>query len=470
MNVIKSTAIFTISNVLRQVIAFIYFSFLANYLLPSDLGKYFLIITINSIALLVVDLGLNTIFLREGAKYEDKIKDYLLNILSLKILFSVFIYILIYLSSYLFTKANDIRPLLLVAGFNFIINNLSTLFYSFLRIKKKIIYEAVGSVLSQVIIFVVGLVVMNYKASLINLFLVLLIGNLANFIFAFIILSVNYTFRFRFKFNKTLLKKFLSLSWPFLISALLFGFYSRVSIVFISKILSFEYLGYFSIPFKIINSLIFLPTAMIGVIFPSLSYAFHKDKKQAGFLIKNSYKYLILLNSLILIIFFWPIKTIFVKVYSYDFINSVWPMRIFFISGFFIFLNVFNGAILNSSGWQKKQTYYTGLVTIFGTIVNILLTWFFGLNGAAFSFIIVNSVLFFLTSSFIYKKVIKIWDKDFLNFILLIFVFNILGLIGGYFLQFNFYLNLMYNIVIFMWLMKRTNLLNRRLWFNLLKK
>ena len=71
-NIAKNTSFFTFALVLQKVVTFVYFTILARNLLPEDLGKYYFAISFATIFMLIADLGLNNVLVREVAKRKNE--------------------------------------------------------------------------------------------------------------------------------------------------------------------------------------------------------------------------------------------------------------------------------------------------------------------------------------------------------------------------------------------------------------
>ena len=84
-NIAKNTSYLTLALIIQKVISFSYFTLLARYLGPADLGKYYFAISFTTIFAIFIDLGLANVIIREVAKEGAKAGKLLANVLGLKL-------------------------------------------------------------------------------------------------------------------------------------------------------------------------------------------------------------------------------------------------------------------------------------------------------------------------------------------------------------------------------------------------
>src|SRR3989339_351685 len=96
-SIVRNTAYYTVASVGQKIISFVYFSLVARMLGPVDTGKYYFTLTFTTIFVVLVDLGLTNVLIREAARNKEKSQAYLANVLWCKLGLGVLIYALIIL-------------------------------------------------------------------------------------------------------------------------------------------------------------------------------------------------------------------------------------------------------------------------------------------------------------------------------------------------------------------------------------
>ena len=66
----------TIASVGQKICAFVYFTILARYLGPEDVGKYVFTLSFAAIFVILIDLGLTSVLIREGARHKERLQKY----------------------------------------------------------------------------------------------------------------------------------------------------------------------------------------------------------------------------------------------------------------------------------------------------------------------------------------------------------------------------------------------------------
>src|SRR5574344_1337101 len=84
-NIAKNTSYLTTALILQKIISFTYFTLLARYVGPANLGKYYFAISFTTIFAIFIDLGFANVLTREVAKDSERAQKWFSNILALKI-------------------------------------------------------------------------------------------------------------------------------------------------------------------------------------------------------------------------------------------------------------------------------------------------------------------------------------------------------------------------------------------------
>jgi len=92
-SVAKNTAFITIASIAQKVISFVYFTLIARNIGAESTGKYILALSFTTIFVVFIDLGLNQVLIREGAKSKDNLQKYLSSVLFTKLFLGVLTYI-----------------------------------------------------------------------------------------------------------------------------------------------------------------------------------------------------------------------------------------------------------------------------------------------------------------------------------------------------------------------------------------
>jgi len=135
--VARNTTFMTMALVIQKVLSFFYYAYIARGIGDVGLGKYTFALSFTSIFVIFMDFGLGPVLTREGARDESKIKSYLSNIVSLKIVLIFISMIALFVSLAIINHSGSIPQdtlnLTYLATLIIILDTLTFTFYTVFR-------------------------------------------------------------------------------------------------------------------------------------------------------------------------------------------------------------------------------------------------------------------------------------------------------------------------------------------------
>jgi O-antigen/teichoic acid export membrane protein len=404
-SVTQNTSFLTIASVGQKAISFVYFTIIARLVGVENTGQYFFAIAFTTIFAVIADFGLSSVLTRETAREPDKTSEYFNTIFWSKILFGFVAYALVIITVNLLNYSELTKTLIYLSGITMFFDNLHACNYSIFRAKKNLIYESIGIVGSQMITLSVGTVALFAGLPLYWLILAYTIPSFLNFLYTTIFLKKVYIIRYAPVWSKKIFKYFILMAAPFALAGLISRLHSYSDSMLMSKMLSPEELGWWSVPYKITFAFQFLPVALSASVYPVVSEIFIRDKGEVERLFYKSWHYLLLVSAPICLGILALAKPIIFRVYGPDYAPSVMVLRILIPSLIFTFLALLNGAFLNAINRQKIQTLVVGVALSVSVILNLILLPRVGIIGAAVSALISHFIFCWLGFYFIKKHI-----------------------------------------------------------------
>jgi len=150
---LRNTIIVLTAKVIARLIALFTVLYMIRRLGPEHYGSFTVTINLTAIVSVVLDLGFNVLFVREGARNRGEIQRYLRNVMSLRVLMSV---------ASLAVLAAVLYPLglgayLIPGFFLMVLTSYSTLLRNGLYAVQQLGYEAVAVVLESVVLLLLVL-------------------------------------------------------------------------------------------------------------------------------------------------------------------------------------------------------------------------------------------------------------------------------------------------------------------------
>ncbi|HLC70268.1 MAG TPA: flippase [Patescibacteria group bacterium] len=415
--VTQNTSFLTVASVLQKIISFVYFTIIARIIGVENTGQYFFAIAFTTVFTVVADFGLGPVFTREAARAPEKSEKYLNTVITSKILFGIAAYLLVVLFANLLNYPALTKHLIYLSGVTMFFDNLHAGYYALFRARKNLKYEAVGLVGSQFLTLVIGTIALVLKWPLIWLIGAYTIPAFLNFLFSSYFAHQVYKLKYYFSLSKDILKWLLPMALPFALAGLLGRLYSYSDSIIMSKFLSPESLGYWSVPYKITFAFQFIPIALATSVYPVMSGLHVSEPGKIGELFQKSWRYLLILVlplSLGIIILAEPI---ILHLYKPTFAPSIPVLQILMVSLIFGYLSFITTALINATNHQKVQTTLVGLALVVNLSLNFLLLPRLGIVGAALA-ALGSNVTLCLSGYYFSSRYAKLDHKRIMGFLL----------------------------------------------------
>jgi len=409
--IVKNTILFTGALLGQKIISLGYFFYLSSRLGPEVLGAYVWALSFTTLFSIGMDLGLSPILIREAAKTDTQDEKYLRTVIGLKLPL-IFITLIISLFVLFLTKSDPIIiALVLGATGVMLFDAFSLTFYSFLRSKQKLGYEAMGIIIFQMITLVGGVLLLELTGNIVMVMLSLTTASFVNMIYSGIIIKKKLGYSLRPMFDKPTVKYFFRIMPAFALSGIFVRIYNVSDSVLLGYMKDNASVGLFSIPAKAVTAFqALIPGAFQATIYPSMSNYYATSRERLINLFEKSFNYLTFVSipiALGLFIIAGPVLQNFWPKYT----EATLTFKVMALAIPFIFLAFPTGLLLRAADRQNANTLNRGIITVIAVVMNILLIPKYGVLGAGISYLVVNIILLFLDFIFV-EKVIKYSKKN----------------------------------------------------------
>ncbi|TMC39781.1 MAG: flippase [Chloroflexi bacterium] len=286
---LRNTVIVLTAKVAARLIALVTVLYMVRWLGPPRYGSFSVLVNLTAIASVMLDLGFNVLFVREGARDHQAIQRYLRNVMSLRLLMSAAAFVIL---------AALVIPIGLVVLM--VLTSYASLLRNGLYAVQQLGYEAIAVVLESAILL--GLVVYGVQTR----------QGVAYFIWAY---AIQYAFScvyfsailawkriatIGWSLEPTLLREWFWKGLPFALTFVLTIIYFRIDQPLIDVFRGLEEAGLYGAAYKPIESLLFVPITFLSIVFPVLS-VYHRDRpRELLDAVNRFYKGLLLMG--------WPVS------------------------------------------------------------------------------------------------------------------------------------------------------------------
>lgn len=394
-NIAKNTSYFTFALILQKVISFTYFLILARNFIPDDLGKYFFAISFTTIFAIFIDLGLSNVLTREIAKHQEKAGELLSSVMFIKIPLALISLIAVFISINLLGYPELTKQMVYLSAVCMVLDSFSSAFFSCLRGFHNLKYESISSIIFQIIVFGLGLLIIKFNFGLKYQMLALVAASIYNFLYSSWLIKFKKKINLFTDFNYTVIQNIIKVSVPFAIFGIYQKLYMFLDTVFLSFYAGDKAVGLYSVSFKIIFALQFLPMAFTASLYPAFSSYWKSNREQLAITFERAMNYLIIISLPI------SIGTVFLAdkillLLKPEYFEAKLSLQIIMVALVFVFINFPIGSILNACDRQKTNTNNMGIALMLSIILNLILIPKFQAVGASITVLITNIVMFML--------------------------------------------------------------------------
>lgn len=407
---IARNTIFIIGALVGQkVLSFLYFTIIARVMGVEDTGRYFLAVSFGLLFSVLADLGLAPFLVRESAKLREGVATQLRGILGLKAILLVSAFVGMNGIALVVPYPSITRQLIMIVSISILFESSNLTLYSILRGWQRLEFESIGIVVGQAIALCFGVVTLFFFRSLHLLVVGLLLGNVANFLWA-IMLMRRFHVPMAFSFSTVALRQTFVAIIPFALAAV----FTRVTGFVDSFLLSIfgteTMVGLYSVPFKVTFALQFIPLGFAASLLPAMSALAEHDKKALARTFVKSSLYLFFIVLPVAFGIAGLADRIIPEVFGLAYQDSVRAQRLLVFSLIFIFLNFPIGSFLVAVRRQLLNTTLLGVAMLVNIVANLLLIPRFGIMGPAVASLVANALLFVLGFFFVARSIALPYD------------------------------------------------------------
>lgn len=384
--VAKQASFLMLASTAQKAISFLAFTFAARVLGVSDIGTYFYLLSISSLAGAWTDLGLTPVIIRSFSSSDEegwrlvrmavRVKALLIPLAGLGAL------------TYLFFADSFDRahiPLLVIALLIMAEDAVSLLGYGILRGKQRLDRESLGMVLGQLVSSGALVFAVWMGWGPVGALTALALGSLWHVVWSLGWVKrlarppaiVDETFEWR---------KLFRLAYPFALAGLFVRIYSSVDSLLIKHWQGTEAVGQYGVAYKLTYALQFLPLAFVAALYPALSAAFAKqDEKSLVETSLGAWRFMALLGFPLAATLSGFAPRLLPWLYGAAFAPAALVLTVLAWVLPTIFLDFPVGSYLNATHRAEQKTAAMGITMVVNVLLNVFLVRWFGPVGAAWS-------------------------------------------------------------------------------------
>jgi O-antigen/teichoic acid export membrane protein len=405
--VVKNTVVRTGAEVLNFALSAIFLIYVARHLGSEDFGKYSFALSFAALFIILTDMGLHTIFIREVAKEREGTGKLLGNILVIKFILAFVYFFLLYITINLMHYPHETKNLIYIMGFFVLGTSILDLFNSLFRAYERMEYEALIMFLNRLAVVIFGIITLYLGYGLKAFLIAILIANLL-MIFPSSFLAFKKFSVPRFEMDKVLWRRLFKEAIPV---GLMMGFtaiYLKIGIVILSIVKGNSAVGLYSAPHRLLEALIIFPTFFLAALFPVFT-RFHKSSRDSLFkAYEGSFKLLLILILPIAVAMTVISDKFTIIIFGMEFIQSAIVLRILIWACLLMSLNTLLSYLIIAIGKQHFNIISFGISALTSVILNVLLIPSYSYVGTSLALVGSQIILFIFSFSFISSQLSRL--------------------------------------------------------------
>ena len=408
--IFKNTFWLILSEIVSKLLFFILLILIARYLGVKEYGVFSFVFAFVSFFSIFVDSGFNILIVREVVRDKSLIKNYTGNIITIKLILGVIIFIVVMAMTQLLAETPAVRALIYLATLWMIGNSFITFLQSVFRVFEKMQYEALSKIIYFTSLFLIAGLVLWQDLGIRLLISSYVATMLLSLIITLILVRKRFV-KFQLKIDFDLWKVLFQKAWPFIFSGAFFIIYFKIDTIMLGILSTNAEVGIYSAAYKIYAGVFIIPEMITQAFFPKLARAYKKDKKELKklfFYFKNT---LIIISILLFALIFSGSDFIISLAYGIEFHDAILILKILSTILLFRLFTYIYGWFLTSTDEQKRKVKFQAFCAFLNVILNYFLIIKYQAIGAAVATLITELTLLLLYYVCFKKKWRAIYNK-----------------------------------------------------------
>jgi O-antigen/teichoic acid export membrane protein len=345
--------------------------FIARLLGDIDFGKYSFAIAFPTIFILFLDLGYETLIVRDVARDKSLAYEYLNKLLTFRILLTPLIIFLIIATITIAGYPESTKNVVYLFSIFLILEAISNVFIVTFRAFEKMEYEAIIRIGNSILRSSIALLVLFLGYGLIAIGIIYVVSGFIEVLSSLVVCRKKFV-KIKWIIDFSFIKKSIKIALPIGMLSIFGYIYVRIDTVMLSLMKGDAVVGWYNAAYNLILGFRAIPQIVMFALLPLLSYSYLSSKESLQNSYEKSFKYLLILGLPISIGIFMLSKDFILLFYGEQYINSIDALRILTWDVVLKFLYICAGFILISSDKQNKMA----IIVIFSAFLNIILNLF----------------------------------------------------------------------------------------------
>ncbi|MFQ5649580.1 MAG: flippase [bacterium] len=404
--ILSNSALVLGGEVADRILRLLLVLFAPRLLGDAAYGKFHFAIMYTNLFLILADFGVHQLLVRDISRDRSKSQHLTSNGLTLKlILASVTIVLLYLITSFSGKPSADVAAVHLM-GWAMIAGSFSEFFASVFRAHQRMSYDVIATLIFGAVVNAVGLTVLFMGYNFVILCSVYLLAQMVRLLYCLGVMQFRFV-KLRLGFDFATIKYLGTESFTFGILYFFALLYTNVDSTMLSFMTNDETTGWYGVAYRLINAMMFIPVALMKVVFPALSQYFNESMEKFRALFERSFKVMLLVGFSLASLVYATADRIILLMWGEEFLPAAGALKILVWSNAIIFVGTVQTHTTRASNHQSFTAKVVAVSAVLNILLNFALIPRYSLYGAAFATIASELFTFGFHSVYLSKQLVK---------------------------------------------------------------
>jgi O-antigen/teichoic acid export membrane protein len=411
IKIMKNSVAILAGRIYHAILSLIAVGLIARYLKVERFGDYAFILAVCSVFMVVTDMGIHRISIREMSRDLAKANDVFWASSFAKVLLSVITFLGIALTINIMSHDKDVIHATYICAIGVIVFFLGDVFLANYIAFEKMGYAALSHFVEGTTYLLFVVLFIQLDSGLDGIFWALFFSYIARICFGIVATHVSF-FKLRFGFKPSLSRFLVKEGFPIGVNRILQKASVRVDTILIKLMRSRTEVGLYHGPYRIILTLVLIPQSITEALFPMISRLASESRESMSQALEKSFKFMLVMVIPLAMIMISFSDMIIRVVLGKDFLQSVLALQVFSIVWVVMFFNELFAKFLNASNRQVLAAKAMAICLVVNVILDVILIYLFGYFGAVIATLLAEASLSIAAYFFISKTMGTIsWKK-----------------------------------------------------------
>lgn len=442
----KNISVLFISQIFSYILGFLSLTYSARYLGVEGFGLLSLALAFTGIFTIFLELGIDTLLIREIAVNNSLAKNYTANAIFIRIILALITFGVIFLILQVVDYNYETMIIILIISVYMIFNSFSQFFYAIFQAFEKMEYQGIGLILANIVLLLGILFVIQFKGNIVELSSIYVIMAAIILVYCYIICYLKLFPPNSLKLN--MFRELIKEAWPFAVIGVSANIYLWIDTLLLSIMQGEAVVGLYSASYRLITVLLFVPLIFSNTLYPVMSKQFISSKESFKVSFEKALKSLMIIAIPIGVGTTLIADKVILLIYGNEFLGSIIALQILIWSTVLVFARSPYGILLGASRRQLIDTKIMIIAVIFNVILNLIFIPKYSYIGAGIS-LVLTEIFILILLIVVTKAEFPISNSIKFDLIKIVIASIIMGISITYFINLNLLLIILLGALIY---------------------